>query len=83
MTRVCPARSPAGGRTMMITGQAFAGVTSVSFDGLPAKNFTVLSATRIAAVTPAGTASTATVQVINPAGGSALKSWKDSDCLGQ
>lgn len=82
VTTVCPAHGPAAGSTMMITGQAFAGVTSVSFGGVPAKTFTVLSATRIAAVTPAGAARTAVVQVANPAGGSALIKWKDSNCLG-
>jgi YVTN family beta-propeller protein len=71
VTKVSPAAGPAaGGTTVTITGTSFSGVTSVSFAGVPARKFTVKSATSITAVTAAATAGAATVRVANPAGSS-------------
>jgi hypothetical protein len=69
VTKASPARGPAsGGTTVTITGTGFAGVTEVSFGGVPARKFTVLSATTIIAVTGKALPGSVTVQVINPAG---------------
>jgi hypothetical protein len=69
VTKASPARGPAsGGTTVTITGTGFAGVTEVSFGGVPARKFTVLSATTIIAVTGKALPGPVTVQVINPAG---------------
>ena len=42
-----------GGTAVQITGRGFTGATSVTFGGTPATSFTVESATRITAVSPA------------------------------
>jgi len=69
VTKASPASGPAsGGTTVTITGTGFAGVTEVSFGGVPARKFTVLSATTITAVTGEAVPGSVTVQVINPAG---------------
>nr|BFE61184.1 hypothetical protein GCM10020063_057100 [Dactylosporangium thailandense] len=52
----------AGGTTVTITGTGFTGATAVTFNGSDA-TFTVDSPTQITAVTPAGLAGPATVQV--------------------
>lgn len=67
--KVTPARGPAsGGTTVTIIGTGFTKVTEVSFGGVPARKFSVRSATRIVAVTGKALAGLVAVQVINPAG---------------
>ena len=64
VTSVNPGTGPlAGGNTVTITGTGFAGATSVTFGGVAATSFTVVSDTQISAVVPAGSAATATVSV--------------------
>ncbi|MFF4278918.1 IPT/TIG domain-containing protein [Streptomyces kronopolitis] len=59
----------AGGNTVTITGTNFTGATSVTFGGVPATSFTVLSPTQIQAVAPAGFGSGAVpIQVTTPGG---------------
>ena len=58
----------AGGTVIAITGTNFATVTGVTFGGIPASQFTVLSNTSITAVDPVQSAGSATVQVTNPDG---------------
>lgn len=75
VTGVNPGSGPVGGGTVItITGTGFAAVSEVSIGGLPAKSFTVMSATRIRAKVPAvsaGQAGAVDVTVANPAGVSA------------
>jgi hypothetical protein len=52
LTRFSPLKG-APGITVIITGTAFTGATSVTFNGIPA-SYTVTSATRITATVPAG-----------------------------
>jgi IPT/TIG domain len=69
VTKVSPARGPdSGGTTVTITGTGFAAVTEVSFGGVPARTFTLLSATTIVAVTGTALPGPVAVQVTNPAG---------------
>ncbi len=49
------------GVTVTLTGTCFTGVTAVTFGGVPASSFTVVSTTRITAVAPAGAG---TVQIV-------------------
>jgi uncharacterized delta-60 repeat protein len=63
-----------GGDTVTITGNRFAGATAVTLGGTAATSFTVVNASTITAVTPAGTAGTASVRVTTPAGTSAANS---------
>jgi hypothetical protein len=69
-----PASGPlSGGKTVTITGSGFAGVTSVSFGGLPAATVTPVSLTRLRAVVPAWTGAppaAAVDVVVTAAGGS-------------
>lgn len=58
----------AGGTTVEITGTKLSGVTSVTFGGVNAQSFTVNSATKITAVTPAGTAGAVNVVVADADG---------------
>ena len=60
---------PAGrvGQTMQLLGQGFTGTTSVSFNGVAASKFTVVSDTYVMAVVPTG-ATTGTVVVDTPSG---------------
>ena len=53
------------GTTVTITGKNFTGITSVMFNGVEASSFTVVSATRITAVVPAG-ATRGKITVSNP-----------------
>jgi uncharacterized repeat protein (TIGR03803 family) len=55
------------GRTAEILGQGFSGTSSVTFSGVPATSFTVVSNTYLTAVVPAG-ASTGPVVVTTPTG---------------
>ncbi|MGW3511167.1 IPT/TIG domain-containing protein [Streptomyces sp. NPDC000994] len=66
---VTPGQGPvSGGITVTLTGTNLSGVTGVFFDGIAATSFTVLSATRIIAVTPAHAAGAAAVTVTTPGG---------------
>ncbi len=55
------------GQLVTLTGANFTGATAVSFNGTPAPTFTVLSATQISVVLPAG-ATTGPVSVTSPSG---------------
>lgn len=57
----------AGGTTVAIDGTRFLTATGVTFGGVPATSFTIISQTRINAVAPAGTAGTVQVAVTNAA----------------
>jgi hypothetical protein len=59
----------AGGRTVTITGQGFAGATAVYFGTTAATSYQVISSTEITAVTPAGSGPT-TITVPGPNGNS-------------
>ncbi|MFJ1651255.1 IPT/TIG domain-containing protein [Streptomyces sp. NPDC088337] len=66
---VTPSQGPvSGGTTVALTGTNLSGATAVLFDGIAATSFTVLSATRIVAVTPAHAAGAAAVTVTTPGG---------------
>ncbi|MGW3623077.1 IPT/TIG domain-containing protein [Streptomyces sp. NPDC000880] len=54
------------GTTVTVNGSGFTGVTAVTFGGVPATSYTVVSATRITAVAPAGAG---TVQIVVTAAG--------------
>jgi hypothetical protein len=60
--------SAAGGVTVTINGSNLTGATAVTFDGIAATSFAVLSATRLTAVAPAGTNGAAAITVTTPAG---------------
>jgi autotransporter-associated beta strand protein len=62
----------AGGQTVTITGSAFTGATSVTFNGEAAASFSVTSSTTISAVTPSGI--TAGAVTVTTSGGSANSS---------
>jgi hypothetical protein len=65
----------AGGGTVTVTGTHFLdGVTAVSFGGVAASFFTVLSDTSLTAVVPVGAPGTVDVRVTNAAGTSATSS---------
>ncbi|WP_328327891.1 MULTISPECIES: IPT/TIG domain-containing protein [unclassified Streptomyces] len=56
LTSIAPGQGPvSGGTTVILTGTGLTGATAVTFGSTPATSFTVNSATRITAVTPAGT----------------------------
>jgi uncharacterized protein (TIGR03437 family) len=55
------------GSTVKILGTKLTGATSVTFNGLAAASFTVVSSTEITATVPTG-ATTGTVQVVTPRG---------------
>ncbi|MBM9504330.1 IPT/TIG domain-containing protein [Actinacidiphila acididurans] len=63
-----------GGQTVRITGTDLTGTTAVAFGRTPAASFTVVSATRIDAVTPAAFAATVDVRVTTGSGTSAVNS---------
>ena len=67
---VAPASgSEAGGTAATISGTGFLGATGVTFGGTPGTNFTVVNDTTITVTTPAGTAGTVDVVVIDDLGG--------------
>ncbi|MBA9003661.1 phage tail tube protein [Thermomonospora cellulosilytica] len=69
VSAVSPASGPAaGGDLVIITGANFTGATDVEFDDVNVTDFTVVSSTQIAAITPAGSAGPANVDVTTPNG---------------
>ncbi|CAN7403178.1 IPT/TIG domain-containing protein [Aminobacter sp. LjRoot7] len=71
VTYVSPWFGPtAGGTTVAISGTNLSGATSVTFGAVSA-SFTVISATQIAATSPAGAAGTVDITVTTPGGTSA------------
>ncbi|MCE2883527.1 MAG: IPT/TIG domain-containing protein [Planctomycetaceae bacterium] len=73
ITSVSPSSGPlAGGTPITITGVGFTGATSVKIGGVACTSVTVMSATSITAVTPAGTAGAKTVDVSTPVGTGSL-----------
>ncbi|WP_432587038.1 IPT/TIG domain-containing protein [Streptomyces sp. HD1123-B1] len=68
LTSVSPNQGPAaGGNTVTITGSGLSGATAVLFGSTPATSFTVVSATQITAVAPAGTGNVQ-ITVVTPGG---------------
>ncbi len=59
---------------MTITGTGFTGATAVTFGASPATSFSVVNATTITVVSPAGSAGAVNVAVTTPAGTSAADS---------
>ncbi|HEY3815050.1 MAG TPA: IPT/TIG domain-containing protein [Caulobacteraceae bacterium] len=73
VNNITPVNGPAaGGTTVTVSGTGFAGATQVMFGTVPAASFTVVSATKITAVSPAGTG-TVDVLVTTPTGTSAAR----------
>jgi formylglycine-generating enzyme required for sulfatase activity len=69
LASVSPASGPTTGRTTItLTGTNLTGATSVTVGGVAATGVTVLDATTVTAVTPAGTAGAKTVSVTTPGG---------------
>ncbi|WP_433951704.1 autotransporter domain-containing protein [Brevundimonas bullata] len=69
ITGLTPGSGPTeGGESVVITGTDFTGATAVSFGGVAASSFTVNSATRITATTPASPAGSVPVSIVNPQG---------------
>lgn len=69
ITALTPSSGPTeGGESVVITGTDFTGATAVSFGGVAASSFTVNSATRITATTPASPAGSVPVSIVNPQG---------------
>ena len=78
VTKVEPVEGPtAGGTSVTITGTNFTGAKEVKFGSVPAKGFTVSSATSITAEAPAGSAGTVNVVVTTVGGESAVSSADD------
>jgi hypothetical protein len=68
---VVTAATPSGaaaGALVTITGAYFNGATSVKFGGVAATNFAIVSSSSIVATMPAGSAGSAPVTVVTPAG---------------
>jgi large repetitive protein len=73
VTSISPTSGPvAGGTSVTITGTGFTGATAVTIGGQPATGITVTSATKITAITPAGTVGATNVVVTTSYGSSAL-----------
>ena len=66
LTRIAPTRGPVGTR-VNLTGTHFLGATAVSFDGVPAARFEVVSGTSIEAVVPP-VATSGPIRVVAPGG---------------
>ena len=72
ISSLTPTSGPtAGGTSVTITGTGFTGTTAVTFDGVAAASFTVVSDTEITATTPAHAAGPVDVVVTSPDGASA------------
>jgi subtilisin family serine protease len=77
VSRIAPLTgSTAGGTVVTITGTNLASATGVKFGDVAATSFSIVSATQITAVTPAGTGGGAVVKVVNAAGTSASTTVK-------
>src|SRR6202034_3758070 len=75
VTGVSPTAGPLGGGTSVtIAGTGLTGARGVKFGGTAATSFTVNSATRITATSPAGSAGAVDVRVTTPGGTSATSS---------
>ena len=73
VTAVTPGAGPVKGNSKVtITGSGFSGASAVSFGGVAAARFTVVSGTQITAWTPAQPAGAVDVTVAGPGGASAL-----------
>ncbi len=69
LTGIAPGSGPlAGGTTVTLTGSGLSGTTAVRFGTAPATSFTVVSATQVTAVAPAGSAGTVGVSATTPGG---------------
>jgi uncharacterized repeat protein (TIGR03803 family) len=69
ISTVTPAMgTTAGGTNVTITGTDLLGATAVTFGGMAATSFTVVSATQITATTPAHAAGAVSVEVTTPGG---------------
>ena len=78
VAKVEPNQGPlVGGTSVTITGTNFTGAKEVKFGSVPAKGFTVNSATSITAETPAGSAGTVNVTVTTIGGESAASGADD------
>jgi hypothetical protein len=72
VTSISPSSGPpAGGTTVTITGTGFTGATKVVFGAVAATSFTVVSSTKITAVSPAQAAAAHNIYVTTPVGTSA------------
>jgi hypothetical protein len=72
VTSISPTTGPlAGGTSVVLTGAAFTGATSVLFGSKPAASFKVDTATKIAAKSPAGARGGVQITVTTPGGTSA------------
>ena len=69
VSEIGPASGPISGATsVVITGTNFTGATAVMFGATNAASFSVDSPTQITAISPARSAGSVNVQVVNPAG---------------
>lgn len=78
VTTLNPRSSPApGGTTITISGRGFTAATAVTFGSVPAASYTVVSDSKITAVTPASASGIVNVWVSTPVGQSTsgLPSW--------
>ncbi|MBE2285889.1 MAG: IPT/TIG domain-containing protein [Prosthecobacter sp.] len=75
VTAISPASGPtSGGTSVTITGTNFTGATGVTIGGTTATSVSVVNDTKITAITPAGTAGTASVVVTTPSGSNSVNS---------
>jgi hypothetical protein len=75
VTAVAPNTGPdTGGTRVTVTGTGFAGVTQVSFGGVPGTGLTISSPTQLSVTSPETSAGLIHVNVTNPAGTSPSKS---------
>ena len=83
ITAVEPAKgSPAGGGTVLITGEDLGEASAVSFGQAAAASFKVLSPSAIEAVAPAGAAGTVELSVTTPSGTSTRSTGDDYTYVG-
>ncbi|WP_156516411.1 beta strand repeat-containing protein [Nocardia arizonensis] len=69
LTALTPNQGPiTGGNTVTLTGTGFTRVTTVSFGGILASSFTVVSDTQVTAIAPAGGLGSVGVTVTSPGG---------------
>ncbi len=74
LTSVLPTSGPAGGFTQVtLSGTGLSGATAVTFEGVPALNFQVVSGTTITATTPGGTVGNKADVTVTDAEGSSTK----------